>query len=120
MTLVVKILRAYNLPAKDLGGTSDPFVKTMLLPDKKHKLTTKVKRKNLNPVWNEIFAFEGFPANKLQSRILHLQVLDYDRFSRNDPIGEVNLDMGELELGDEVMFKRDLQPCNSRVSKSLC
>jgi len=31
----------------------------MLLPDKKHKLLTNIKRRNLNPRWNEVFAFEG-------------------------------------------------------------
>lgn len=58
-TLTVKILRGQELPAKDFSGTSDPFVKLYLLPDKKHKLETKVKRKNLNPLWNETFLFEG-------------------------------------------------------------
>ncbi|NXD99622.1 SYT7 protein, partial [Chaetorhynchus papuensis] len=60
-TLTVKIMKAQELPAKDFSGTSDPFVKIYLLPDKKHKLETKVKRKNLNPHWNETFLFEGFP-----------------------------------------------------------
>ena len=59
MTLTLKIMRAINLPAKDFSGTSDPYVKIMLLPDKKHKLQTNIKRKNLNPRWNELFAFEG-------------------------------------------------------------
>lgn len=59
-TLTVKILKGQDLPAKDFSGTSDPFVKLYLLPDKKHKLETKVKRKNLNPHWNETFLFEGF------------------------------------------------------------
>jgi hypothetical protein len=31
----------------------------------------------------------GFPIQKLQSRVLHLHVFDYDRFSRDDSIGEV-------------------------------
>ncbi|NXP34018.1 SYT7 protein, partial [Leiothrix lutea] len=57
-TLTVKIMKAQELPAKDFSGTSDPFVKIYLLPDKKHKLETKVKRKNLNPHWNETFLFE--------------------------------------------------------------
>lgn len=59
-TLTVKVLRGQELPAKDFSGTSDPFVKIYLLPDKKHKLETKVKRKNLNPHWNETFLFEGW------------------------------------------------------------
>ena len=59
MTLTLKIMRAVELPAKDFSGTSDPYVKIMLLPDKKHKLQTNIKRRNLNPRWNEVFAFEG-------------------------------------------------------------
>lgn len=58
----MKIMKAQELPAKDFSGTSDPFVKIYLLPDKKHKLETKVKRKNLNPHWNETFLFEGEAA----------------------------------------------------------
>ncbi|NXR70033.1 SYT7 protein, partial [Rhadina sibilatrix] len=64
-TLTVKIMKAQELPAKDFSGTSDPFVKIYLLPDKKHKLETKVKRKNLNPHWNETFLFEGRPKMKV-------------------------------------------------------
>lgn len=59
MTLTLKIICAVNLPAKDFSGTSDPYVKIILLPDRKHKLVSGVKRKNLNPHWNESFAFEG-------------------------------------------------------------
>ena len=59
MTLTLRIIRAVGLPAKDFSGTSDPYVKILLLPDKKHKLQTNIKRKNLNPRWNEMFAFEG-------------------------------------------------------------
>ncbi|NXD16646.1 SYT7 protein, partial [Nothocercus nigrocapillus] len=73
-TLTVKIMKAQELPAKDFSGTSDPFVKIYLLPDKKHKLETKVKRKNLNPHWNETFLFEGkgrlgWAALDLSSRV---------------------------------------------------
>uniref|UniRef100_A0A672KI65 Synaptotagmin 7 n=1 Tax=Sinocyclocheilus grahami TaxID=75366 RepID=A0A672KI65_SINGR len=98
-TLTVKILKGQDLPAKDFSGTSDPFVKIYLLPDRKHKLETKIKRKNLNPHWNETFLFEGFPYEKVRERTLYLQVLDYDRFSRNDPIGEVSIPLNKVELG---------------------
>ncbi|XP_053369716.1 synaptotagmin-7 [Clarias gariepinus] len=111
-TLTVKILKGQDLPAKDFSGTSDPFVKIYLLPDKKHKLETKVKRKNLNPHWNETFLFEGFPYEKVRERTLYLQVLDYDRFSRNDPIGEVSIPLNKVELGQHQTFWKDLKPCS--------
>ena len=68
LTLNLKILQATNLVAKDFSGTSDPYVKILLLPDKKHKLLTKKKNRNLNPRWNECFLFEGefFVLNSIQ------------------------------------------------------
>ncbi|KAM3870327.1 uncharacterized protein syt7a [Diretmus argenteus] len=111
-TLTVKVLKGQELPAKDFSGTSDPFVKIYLLPDKKHKLETKVKRKNLNPHWNETFLFEGFPYEKVRERTLYLQVLDYDRFSRNDPIGEVSIPLNKVELGQIKTFWKELKPCS--------
>lgn len=111
-TLTVKILKGQDLPAKDFSGTSDPFVKLYLLPDKKHKLETKVKRKNLNPHWNETFLFEGFPYEKVVQRTLYLQVLDYDRFSRNDPIGEVSIPLNKLDLANMQTFWKELKPCS--------
>ncbi|XP_076879194.1 synaptotagmin-7b isoform X2 [Brachyhypopomus gauderio] len=111
-TLTVKILKGQDLPAKDFSGTSDPFVKIYLLPDKKHKLETKVKRKNLNPHWNETFLFEGFPYEKVVQRTLYLQVLDYDRFSRNDPIGEVSIPLNKIDLANMQAFWKELKPCS--------
>ena len=59
-TLVnVCVFQAKDLPAKDLSGTSDPYVKLFLLPDKKHKLETKIKRRTLHPKWHETLYFEG-------------------------------------------------------------
>lgn len=52
------MVSAEQLPAMDLGGTSDPYVKVFLLPDKKKKFQTKVQRKSLNPVFNESFVFK--------------------------------------------------------------
>ena len=42
----------------DMGGTSDPYVKVFMLPDKKKKFETKIQRKNLCPVFNETFTFK--------------------------------------------------------------
>lgn len=67
-TFVLKVIQGKELPAKDLSGTSDPYVRVTLLPDKKNRLETKIKRRTLNPRWNETFYFEGFPIQKLQTR----------------------------------------------------
>lgn len=55
----VTVIQAEDLPALDMGGTSDPYVKVYLLPDKKKKFETKVHRKTLNPVFNETFVFKA-------------------------------------------------------------
>lgn len=58
LQLIVGIIQAAELPAMDMGGTSDPYVKVYLLPDKKKKFETKVHRKTLNPCFNEQFIFK--------------------------------------------------------------
>lgn len=107
-----------------MSGTSDPYVRVTLLPDKKHRLETKIKRRTLNPRWNETFYFEGFPIQKLQSRVLHLHVFDYDRFSRDDSIGEVFLPLCQVDFGGKPSFWKALKPpakdkCGELLS-SLC
>lgn len=126
LTLTLRIIRAVDLPAKDVTGTSDPYVKILLLPDKKHKLLTKVKKRNLNPHWNECFLFEGWPHNKLLEKTLYLQVIDYDRFSRDDPIGETYIPLNETDLSQSPVVWKFLQPCKDTRGKlgelllSLC
>ncbi|XP_045484666.1 synaptotagmin-10 isoform X1 [Pieris rapae] len=96
--LVVKIFEARDLPIKDVTGSSDPYIKVFLLPDRKKKFQTKVHRKNLNPVFNETFLF-SVPYDDLRQRYLQFSVYDFDRFSRHDLIGHVVL-KGLLESAD--------------------
>uniref|UniRef100_H3AWF7 Synaptotagmin 9 n=1 Tax=Latimeria chalumnae TaxID=7897 RepID=H3AWF7_LATCH len=108
--LIVKIHKAINLPAKDFSGTSDPYVKIYLLPDRKTKHQTKVHRKTLNPVFDEVFLFP-VPYNELPNRKLHFSVYDFDRFSRHDMIGQVVVD-NFLDLTDfpaETKLWRDIE-----------
>ncbi|OCT83811.1 synaptotagmin-9 isoform X1 [Xenopus laevis] len=108
--LIVKIHKAVNLPAKDFSGTSDPYVKIYLLPDRKTKHQTKVHRKTLNPVFDEVFLFP-IPYNDLPTRKLHFSVYDFDRFSRHDVIGQIIVD-NFLDLADfprESNIWRDIE-----------
>jgi hypothetical protein len=55
-TLFVRVMKAKGLAMAKVGGVSDPYVKTYLLPDKsKHtKRKTGVQRKTINPEYDEI------------------------------------------------------------------
>lgn len=109
-TLIVRILKAFDLPAKDFCGSSDPYVKIYLLPDRKRKFQTRVHRKTLNPTFDESFHFP-VPYEELPSRKLHLSVFDFDRFSRHDMIGEVILEnlFEASDLSRETSIWKDIQ-----------
>jgi hypothetical protein len=64
---VVSVVKCRDLPAKDPNlGSCDPYVKLQLLPDKQHKVKTRVLRKTRNPVYDEDFTFYGITFNQLQ------------------------------------------------------
>ena len=60
LQLSVGVIQGSELPAMDMGGTSDPYIKVFVLPDKKQKFETKVQRKTLNPIFNETFVFKVY------------------------------------------------------------
>jgi len=60
----------------------------------------------------------GFPYNKLQGRTLYLQVMDYDRFCRDDPIGEVCVPLSDVDLMRGETLYKTLQPCKGHTVSS--
>jgi len=61
----------------------------------------------------------GFPYNKVVTKTLCLIVLDYDRFSRDDPIGEVCLPLGDLDLSSGQTMWKTLAPCKGSLVSSF-
>ncbi|XKL66882.1 hypothetical protein PGB90_010302 [Kerria lacca] len=108
-SLSVTVLQAEDLPALDLGGTSDPYVKVYLLPDKKKKFETKVHRKTLNPVFNETFVFKGVPYSEAMNKTLVFAIFDFDRFSKHDQIGEVKVPLCQVDLAQTIEEWKELQ-----------
>lgn len=65
-TLIVSVVKCRDLPSKDPAvGSSDPYIKLQLLPDKQHKVKTRVLRKTRNPVYDEDFTFYGITETQL-------------------------------------------------------
>ncbi|XP_028746635.1 synaptotagmin-11 isoform X1 [Peromyscus leucopus] len=119
--LVVTIQEAHGLPVMDdQTQGSDPYIKMTILPDKRHRVKTRVLRKTLDPVFDETFTFYGIPYSQLQDLVLHFLVLSFDRFSRDDVIGEVMVPLagvdpstGKVQLIRDII-KRNIQKCISR------
>ncbi|KAM5239353.1 LOW QUALITY PROTEIN: rabphilin-3A [Ctenodactylus gundi] len=90
--LIVGIIRCVHLAAMDANGYSDPFVKLWLKPDmgKKAKHKTQIKKKTLNPEFNEEF-FYDIKHSDLAKKSLDISVWDYDIGKCNDYIGGCQL-----------------------------
>lgn len=91
---VVGIIRCAGLAAMDSNGYSDPYVKIYLKPDalKKTKRRTSIKKKTLNPEYNEEFVYE-ISHRDLANKSLELTVWDHDVGKSNDFIGGIVLDI---------------------------
>ncbi|XP_053183090.1 synaptotagmin-11-like [Scomber japonicus] len=118
--LVVTVVGARGLPAMDeQAGSSDPYVKMTILPEKKHRVKTRVLRKTLDPLFDETFTFYGVAYSSLPELTLHFLVLSFDRFARDDVIGEavvplkgVDPSTGRVHLSQQIT-KRNMQ-CETR------
>ncbi|RXG71593.1 Synaptotagmin-11 [Armadillidium vulgare] len=126
--LIVTVVRCTDLPAKDPPlGSCDPYVKLQLLPEKQHKAKTRVLRKTCSPEYDEDFTFYGIAFSQLQNMTLHFVVLSFDRYSRDDVIGEIIAPLSQLDLSNAescLSLARDIHPRSLKgrgeILVSLC
>nr|XP_046267122.1 synaptotagmin-like protein 2 isoform X4 [Scatophagus argus] len=103
---------------------SDPYVKCYLLPDqtKLGKRKTTVKKKTLNPTYNEILRFKII-MELLKTQNFNISVWHNDTFGRNSFLGEVNLDLSEWDFSNtqinEYALKARVSARTSTSSPSL-
>uniref|UniRef100_A0A8C5NG17 Rabphilin-3A-like n=1 Tax=Gouania willdenowi TaxID=441366 RepID=A0A8C5NG17_GOUWI len=90
--LIVGVVRCVHLAAMDANGYSDPYVKICLKPDmgKKGKNKTQIKKRTLNPEFNEEFSYD-IKHSDLAKKSLDISVWDYDIGKSNDYIGGCQL-----------------------------
>lgn len=119
LALSVTIVWASGLPRAAPGGRTstptanqltDPYVKLQLLPDRQFKAKTRIARKTTEPVYDETFTFYGFNYAAVSGTSLHMTVLSFDRFSRDDVVGDVIFPLRQLDLedGKTLTFTRPL------------
>jgi len=106
------VVEAKDLPAADSGGTSDPFVE-VILNGNKHK--TKTIKKTLNPTWGETFTFQQNTFNP-QADLVRLEVYDWDRIGKNDPLGSAVLHISKHMTAGTVDEWIALEPPHSKPS----
>jgi len=90
--VVVELIKGMDLISKDSNGFSDPYV---VLKLGKHKHTSKVRSRNLNPKWRQRFEF---PWEEGESPILKLDVWDKDYLSKDDSMGSSQINLEHLQL----------------------
>ncbi|XP_062083956.1 multiple C2 domain and transmembrane region protein 5 [Humulus lupulus] len=87
--LYVRVVKAKDLPGKDVTGSCDPFVEVKL---GNYKGVTKFFEKKTNPVWNQCFAFS---KERIQASSLEVVVKDKDVVI-DDIIGRVMFELNDI------------------------
>ncbi|KAM3868716.1 uncharacterized protein sytl2a [Diretmus argenteus] len=90
--------------AEPKKNRSDPYVKCYLVPDKTKlgKRKTIVRKKTLNPTYNEILRFKII-MEVLKTQKLNISVWHNHTFGRNSFLGEVDLDLSEWDFSNTEM-----------------
>ncbi|XP_056252428.1 synaptotagmin-like protein 2 isoform X5 [Seriola aureovittata] len=99
---------------------SDPYVKCYLLPDKTKlgKRKTTVKKKTLNPTYNEILRFKVI-MEVLKTQNLNISVWHNDTFGQNSFLGEVELDLSEWDFSNTQINEYTLKARVSAQTSAL-
>ena len=92
--LDVQVLRARNLLAADRGGTSDPYLRIHVSNDIGAAVKTTVKKKTLEPVWDESFSVRIESAQRRQQ--LFIECFDKDMVGADDSLGRAALELGNM------------------------
>ncbi|XP_020592376.1 FT-interacting protein 1-like [Phalaenopsis equestris] len=87
--LFVRVVKARELPRKNIAGSIDPYVEVRL---GNYKGVTKHFENNQNPEWDEVFAFS---RELIQSSFVEVFVKDKD-VVKDDIVGMVRFDLHDL------------------------
>lgn len=87
--LYVRVVKAKDLPGKDITGTCDPYVEVKL---GNYKGVTKHFEKKSNPEWNQVFAFS---KERIQASVLEVVLKDHD-VVLDDFMGRIMFELNDI------------------------
>lgn len=93
---------AQGLSPIDEGGFRDPLVRLTLSPEvDSRKREAIIARGEHHPYFDQHFKFP-VSRDQLPGKELIMQVMDCDRYSQNDAMGEVRINIDEMDLTKSV------------------
>ncbi|CAH2320303.1 synaptotagmin-15 isoform x1 [Pelobates cultripes] len=106
--LVVSLIKVRNLQLN--FDSCNPFVKIHLLPDERHYLQSKAKRKTVNPHFHENFVFQVSSKTVLH-RTLMFSIYHVDKIKKHHLLWQVMFPLKNENLTDDVklVIWRDLE-----------
>lgn len=115
--LRVEIVEARDLPAADMGGTSDPVVEVFTEVNRKFK--TKVVKANLKPKWHDEVKY--LFVQEPRSQYLRVNVYDIDIINARSLIKGLNVikNLKEMIGAEELLGRTQIliQPMASNSQK---
>ncbi|XP_031434558.1 regulating synaptic membrane exocytosis protein 2 [Clupea harengus] len=103
--LIVNVLQAIDLPARQDGRPRNPYVKMYFLPDRsdKSKRRTKTVKKSLEPKWNQTFLYSHVHRREFRERMLEITIWDQPRVQEeeSDFMGEMLIELETALLDDK-------------------
>ncbi|KAJ7324337.1 hypothetical protein JRQ81_017357 [Phrynocephalus forsythii] len=112
--LLVSLIKARKLQPP--SSSCNPLVKIYLLPDERRYLQSKIKRKNLNPQFDEHFVFQ-ISSNTLHQRTLKFCVYHVDKQKKHVLLGQVMFPLKNETLSSDgkVAVWKDLEADNQEL-----
>ncbi|CAF0948922.1 unnamed protein product [Didymodactylos carnosus] len=97
----------------------DSYVRVELLPERIQKLKTRIIKKSAQPIYDEMLQFNNVKGDE---QSLLFTVSSYDRFTRDEVLGEVlfPLDTNILNseiMNNEIIFRKDIMPRYKQLSE---
>ncbi|XP_047664002.1 regulating synaptic membrane exocytosis protein 2 isoform X5 [Tachysurus fulvidraco] len=103
--LIVTILGAKDLPAREDGRPRNPYIKIYFLPDRsdKSKRRTKTVKKSLEPKWNQTFMYSPVHRREFRERMLEITLWDQARVREEESefLGEILIELETALLDDQ-------------------